>query len=304
MNAKQQDTPLISVIIPVYNRPELLKATIKSVIEQTYSNWEIVVVDDGSETEILPVIEKLGDQRISYHKLEHTNANVARNFGITQSKGDYIAMLDADDLWMENHLKDCLERLFESNTDGLYGSLMIRYKKDDIRTEMVREINPEESMIDYLLCVKWGAQTSTLFMTADSAKKIRWNPELNRHQDYDFVVRYGKRYKLAAKLTPTVIYTYNQSAQIDFHSCIRFIKENEDDINPQVYNDYHLDMFSRAKQQNAPTKILKHYQKEATRNKEYLSYYNYIIIKYPTSRIEKIRYKLEYLFHIFRTSIE
>ncbi|MDR1090124.1 MAG: glycosyltransferase family 2 protein, partial [Prevotella sp.] len=158
-------------------------------------------MDDGSEIVIYPVIENLNDNRISYNKLDHKNANIARNYGIEKSKGQYIAMLDADDLWLNNHISECLRILQHSDyVDGLYGSLILKdMNRDDERIVHVRALHEEESMIDYLLSTGYGAQTSTLFMTAESAQSVLWNPELNRHQDYDFVVRYSKRYNFIPK---------------------------------------------------------------------------------------------------------
>jgi len=91
-------------------------------------------------------------------------------------------MLDADDYWLENHLKDCLARLQESDVDGLYGSLFLRRilseNVHDLPVFQAREIMEDESMIDYLLTTGFGAQTSTLFTKAHHTKDILWNPEV------------------------------------------------------------------------------------------------------------------------------
>ena len=246
--------PLISVVIPVYNYPEALESTLQSVIAQSYSNLEVLVVDDGSDMEINPMIEKLNDHRISYYKLEHKNANIARNYGISISKGEYIAILDADDIWLENHIESCLDTLIESQTDDLYGSLTVRDTTSLYEVPIIaRSLNAGETMIDYLLDSGWGTQTSTLFMTAESAKNISWNPDLKRHQDYDFVIRYSRQYKFAIKTKPTVIYILAKPIELKMHfkSCIRFIRENENEISPYLYNKYNFYILSVAKNQNA-----------------------------------------------------
>ncbi|MDR3047820.1 MAG: glycosyltransferase family 2 protein, partial [Bacteroidales bacterium] len=122
---------LISVVIPAYNKPEMLANTLQSVLRQTHKNLEIIVVDDGSEIDLLSIIEQFKDVRISYFKLKHKNANVARNYGIQQSKGQYVAMLDADDEWLENHLKNCLITIQKEKSDGLHGSLIIKEYNSD-----------------------------------------------------------------------------------------------------------------------------------------------------------------------------
>jgi len=296
---------LISVITPVYNPDETLCNTIQSVLNQTYKNFEFILIDDGSTVDVIPFIEQFDDTRIKYYKLEHKNANVARNYGINQSKGKYIAMLDSDDLWLEDHLENCINTLQKADADGLYGSLILRDINGSEQTFQVRRLNEGETMIDYLLNAGFGAQTSTLFLTSESAKDILWDPSLNRHQDYDFVVRYSKKYRLIPEEKPTVIYVFSlKEKKIDFRSCIRFIESNINDIDPQIYINYNLNMLMLAKNRKAPDDILKQYIKESTRYKEYLPYYKYILIRYPENWIEKIECKLEYLFYILKIRVE
>ncbi|GHV16627.1 hypothetical protein FACS1894179_06690 [Bacteroidia bacterium] len=299
--------PLISVVIPVYNRPDTLKRTLDSVVKQTYFNLEIFVVDDGSDLDIYPIIDELKDNRIFYHKLEHKNANVARNYGIEKSKGRYIAMLDADDLWLESHIEECLKTLQFSQADGLYGSLILKnINTGQERIASVRYLHKDETMIDYLLSMGYGAQTSTLFMTAESAESILWNPVLNRHQDYDFVVRYSKQYRLIPKTEPTVIYLLGESKElnIDFNSCIQVIRENEEDISPNLYTSYNMNMLLLARRQNAPIEIIEHYKKEATYYKEYISFYQFLIIKQPQTEEEQLKCKDEYISYISEIQLE
>ncbi|WP_085535956.1 glycosyltransferase family 2 protein [Massilibacteroides vaginae] len=296
--------PLVSVVIPVYNTPKLLEITLKSVINQTVTDVEILVIDDGSTVDIEFVINRINDNRIKYYKLEHTNANVARNYGIRKSVGRYIAMLDSDDLWCNNHLQECFE-LLQDNADGLYGSLIL--KKEDIsqgKTFFVRALKQKETMVDYLLQNGYGAQTSTFFMTADSMKDILWDPKLKRHQDYDFVIRYSKKYKLIPKLNPTVIYTIKKNiTKIDFSSCICFIQRNKHNITPMNYLRYYVNMLILAKQYSENKHIITYYKNEASRYKELLSYAEYIAIVSPQNIYQKVKAKLSYLFSILFVTI-
>ncbi len=92
---------LISVIIPVYNRTTELIRAIESVLNQTEQNFEIVIVDDGSEEDVKQACDLFNDKRIRFFRNEeHKNANVVRNMGVSMAKGDYIAMLDADDEYL------------------------------------------------------------------------------------------------------------------------------------------------------------------------------------------------------------
>ncbi|WP_288359952.1 glycosyltransferase [uncultured Bacteroides sp.] len=296
------DTPLVSVVIPCYNSVEL-RRTLESVCKQTHTCWEAICVDDGSDMELLPIIEALGDPRIFYYRLtEHTNANVARNYGILHSRGAYVAMLDSDDEWLESHLEDSLRILSEGHTDCVYSSLILRGKTDSVFT--TRAVNDSETMIDFLLSTGYGAQTSTLVMTASSAKEILWDEKLHRHQDYDFVVRYSRKYRMFPKITPTVIYhCSNTSRTIDFDSCIRFIRSVEDEITDRIYMNYHKHMLRLAVSCNAQEKIVNHYRKAVTHYEYLLPFYDYLLILKPRNKFQAWVLKMKYILGILMVKI-
>lgn len=297
---------LVSVVVPIYNQADTIEETLRSALNQTHKNIEVIVVDDGSEADIKTIIDKLEDKRISFYRLTHKNANVARNYGIQRSKGKYIAMLDADDIWKPEHLADSLVAMKESAADGVYGSLIL--KDADTEEEnivMASKPNRGETMLNYLLRNGYGAQTSTLVLSAESVKDILWNPELNRHQDYDFVVRFSKKYKLAVKKKPTTFYILrSRSHEMDFHSCIKFIKANENDIEPINYYNYNSGMLRLALRLNAKPDIIKHYRREATYYRELLPYIQYIQICRPANKFERLVYKWRYLYYILRIKVE
>ncbi|WP_026977244.1 glycosyltransferase family 2 protein [Flavobacterium tegetincola] len=99
---------LVSIITPTFNSEAFIIETIRSVQEQTYQNWELIIVDDASTDDTAKVVkvEAYKDIRIQFHELEiNLGAGVARNFAIGKAKGKYIAFLDADDLWKFNKLE-------------------------------------------------------------------------------------------------------------------------------------------------------------------------------------------------------
>ena len=96
-------SPRISVIVPVYNGEKLLEKTLKSVFAQTYPAHEIIVIDDGSTDSTPRILERLGS-RIKTRRIENSGAAASRNAGIKIATGDYLAFLDADDLWFKNRL--------------------------------------------------------------------------------------------------------------------------------------------------------------------------------------------------------
>jgi len=95
---------LFTVVIPTHNRANLLKKAIKSVIDQTISDWELIIVDDGSTDDTRKVVNEFGDKRIQYFFQEKKERSVARNVGIEKASGSYICFLDDDDFYLENHL--------------------------------------------------------------------------------------------------------------------------------------------------------------------------------------------------------
>jgi len=95
---------MISVIIPLYNKELSIGRTIESVLKQTYAKFELIVVDDGSTDSSAEVVEKIFDQRIRLIKKNNGGVSSARNKGVVEAKYDWVAFLDADDLWHEDYL--------------------------------------------------------------------------------------------------------------------------------------------------------------------------------------------------------
>ena len=109
----------VSVVVPTYNRAHLIGETIQSVIDQTYSNWELIIVDDGSEDDTKNIIDKFADKRIHYFAIDHCGIfGKVRNVGMQRANGDLIAFLDSDDLWKPNKLSFQLSLLKQDPDAG------------------------------------------------------------------------------------------------------------------------------------------------------------------------------------------
>ena len=108
--------PLITVIIPTFNRAERLSGAIQSVIDQTHSDWELIIVDDGSTDDTEGVVRSFGDDRIHYTKQENRGVSAARNVGIERARGELIAFLDSDDRWEPRKL-EVQKSFLDSNPD-------------------------------------------------------------------------------------------------------------------------------------------------------------------------------------------
>jgi glycosyltransferase involved in cell wall biosynthesis len=96
--------PQVSVVIPVYNKADVLGATVATVLEQTFRNFELIVVDDGSTDQSPAMVESLADPRVRLIRQENQGPSAARNRGIREARTEWVAMLDADDLWAPDHL--------------------------------------------------------------------------------------------------------------------------------------------------------------------------------------------------------
>lgn len=97
--------PLVSIIMPVYNTEKYLSAAIKSVIDQTYVNWELIIVNDESPGDTRHVVKMFTDSRIKYIEQSNSGPAATRNTGMYSSNGDFIAFLDSDDIWHNNKLE-------------------------------------------------------------------------------------------------------------------------------------------------------------------------------------------------------
>lgn len=97
--------PLFSVVLPTYNRANWLKRSIQSVLEQTFEDFELIIVDDGSTDNTRDVISGFADSRILYHYQENKERSAARNAGIKLASGDYVCFLDSDDVYLPWHLE-------------------------------------------------------------------------------------------------------------------------------------------------------------------------------------------------------
>src|SRR5271155_324881 len=114
--------PKVSVVIPTYNRAEKVRKTVESVLAQSFTDLEVIVVDDGSSDETGQTLEHAFGDRIRYYFQPNQGVSAARNKGIEEARGEWIAFLDSDDLWEKEKLEcqlDALER-FAPHCDACY----------------------------------------------------------------------------------------------------------------------------------------------------------------------------------------
>jgi len=191
----KNNNPKISVIIPTYNRAQVLSRAIQSVLKQTFNDFELIIVDDGSSDNTDEIVKEYikKDNRIKYIKHDvNKGGNKARNTGINNSLGDYITFLDSDDEYLPNNLEERYKIRQKISND--YGVIYNQnLKKTNIGKKIIpkKAIKKNESIIKYLFINQGELQTNTLFINKEVLIKnnIYFDENLKRHQDWDFTIR-------------------------------------------------------------------------------------------------------------------
>ena len=112
--------PIVSIVIPTYNHAKFIGKALESVIDQTYKNWEVIVIDNNSTDDTDKVINQYNDPRIKYLKINNDGVIAkSRNLGIKEAKGDWIAFLDSDDWWTKDKLEVCFSKITK-DVDFIY----------------------------------------------------------------------------------------------------------------------------------------------------------------------------------------
>ncbi|QYZ79904.1 glycosyltransferase family 2 protein [Methanofollis formosanus] len=124
------DTPAVSVVIPLYNKGSYIARALNSVFVQTFQNFEVIVVDDGSTDNGAEIVRGFDDPRISLIQQKNAGVSSARNRGIEATRAELIAFLDADDEWMPNHLRTLLKLQDKYPEAGAYGTTYFIKEKD------------------------------------------------------------------------------------------------------------------------------------------------------------------------------
>jgi len=188
--------PLFSVVIPAYNRAKLISRAVDSVLAQTFTDFEIVVVDDGSIDNLKKVCDDYGSSKIRYVYQDNAGSNPARNNGIKNSHGYYVSFLDSDDAWEKEYLEEVNKKFASDNELGL------------VYVRNIRKILPEGRLLQkkskklegfvYREVLKQGFLTNSSCLTAkrELLEKIGgWDNNLRACQDDDICFRLAKTAK-------------------------------------------------------------------------------------------------------------
>lgn len=181
--------PLISVVIPTYNPSAYINDAIKSVLNQDYSNIEIIVIDDGSVVDVKSVINKSFIKKIKLYRQKNQGPSTARNYGVKKSRGDLIAFLDDDDEWFRNKLSKQISFLNNNNLDLVISGLISREsgKKDFLKKNYFPKLKSQK-LLAFLLG-EVDDVTPTILVKKKVFSSVKgFRKELKRKEDHYFMM--------------------------------------------------------------------------------------------------------------------
>lgn len=183
---------LVSIITPTYNCAKFIGKTIESVLKQTYTDWEMIIVDDASKDNTEEIVNKYNDKRIKYIKLkENCGADVARNTAIEEAKGKYMAFLDSDDLWQAEKLKKQIQFMEQNN----YNITATDYEQIDEEGNKLNKIIKTKGKVNYnSMLLSNSVGNSTVVYNVEKLGKFKV-PNIKKRNDYALWLQMLKKEK-------------------------------------------------------------------------------------------------------------
>ncbi|MCK0114775.1 glycosyltransferase family 2 protein [Gelidibacter sp. F63206] len=289
-----------SIVIPLYNKEKHIKATIESVLAQTFRDFEVIVVNDGSTDGSEAVVNSISDPRITYFKQDNKGASSARNAAISKASGPYLALLDADDLWQEHYL-ETINQLIKShpdhhvfaaavNIETLNGIIRSVYSIKNIKDKEIYIVDYfESSYINTVL-----TSSSTVVHQSVFDRIGTYDTSLKSGQDTDLWIRIGIQYKVVFINDVLVTYRYakeslsNRTKRSDKPKYDNYLKFEA--TNPGLKKFIDLNRFSMAilsKLENDRSSF-KRFEKEIDYNN--LNKKQQFLLKQPTSVIRCLHF--------------
>lgn len=202
MLTKKSHQPLVSIILPTYNREKYLNQSIDSVLNQTYNNWELLIIDDGSNDKTLSLVKNYLNQFSNIRCFFHANRGAAysMNIGMQNSKGQFTTFIGSDDEYLGNHIEERVNYLIENmNVDLLHSPAKI------IGNKYVKDKNDKTKKIHLDECILGG----TLFGKTEVFQNLNGFKELNYSPESEFVERAKSNYRIEKLDSRTYIYYRN-----------------------------------------------------------------------------------------------
>lgn len=212
--------PLVSVVIPSYNYGKYIGQSISSVLCQTFTDFELIIIDDGSKDNTREVVSQFKDKRLRYHYQYNSGLSAARNSGVNLSAGKYIAFLDADDLWLPKKLELQVPLIEQSEMIGLvYGGYQV-FGEDIASTLDRNPIIHNSNWLHYLVLGNYvsGSATTSLIRRDCFLKVGLFDEKLKSAEDWDMWLRIAMYYEFRAITTSIAkirIHTSNMTSDVN-----------------------------------------------------------------------------------------
>ena len=201
--------PLVSVVIPTYNRAGLIRETIESVRRQTYARWELIVVDDGSTDDTETVLGRVTEGRIRYVSQANAGQGAARNRGVAAAAGELLAFLDSDDQWHPGKLESQVALFARRPDTGLvYADAFIR-GDDGMKGRHFERVRPHDGNVVQALLRSNFVVTSTVAVRRRLVEAVGGfdeDPALRNVEDYDLWLRLAPTTCFASLCEPLATY--------------------------------------------------------------------------------------------------
>ncbi|MHA1967466.1 MAG: glycosyltransferase family 2 protein [Candidatus Hodarchaeales archaeon] len=216
-----KEEPMTSIIVPTFNRGHIIKKTIRCIIKQTYQNFELIIVDDGSSDNTKQVVNKFNDSRIRYIKRQvNSGGSIARNIGIKEARGEYIAFNDSDDIWLPNKLEMQM-KIFDSSSKKVgvvYCDWAYIKGKKTYMHKNIKKKRREGDIYGEIDNFYFTIPTSTVILKKKCLEKSGvFDERFRAQEDYDLWIRLSKYYHFKYVKNPLVILQHSgryRSAQV------------------------------------------------------------------------------------------
>ncbi len=242
--------PLVSVIVPAYNAADYLEQTLKSILRQTYSNLEVLVVDDGSTDATAAIAKNFIDKDERFQLIQQENRGVAaaRNYGIQVAKGEFIAPIDADDIWHEENIGKQVKKMLEpeNNAVGMVFSWSADIDKANQITTNIRAEPYYGYVYPAMLLMNITGHASASMIRRSCLEDVGtynttfFDQKSQGSEDWDLYIRIAEKYDVA--IIPELLVGYRQtnssmSHQIEAMSRSRIFTLKDINVNnPKVYS--------------------------------------------------------------------
>lgn len=193
-----------SIIIPTYNRAHFILKTIQSALNQTHTDFEVIVVDDGSTDGTEDVLKSVTDSRVYYYKKTNAERGAARNFGILKAKGEYVNCLDSDDLLYPNHLQVANDTIIKLNKPEVFH---LGYEVKNENGGLINRIDHLPPSANQVLIKGNILSCDGVFIRADIANGNLFNENriLSALEDWELWLRLASRFTFHTNNTITSV---------------------------------------------------------------------------------------------------